>query len=133
MQPVTSGWENFFVAEAGAAETLIVLVSALAVDLFGLVPGQGASGLGLELLGTGLTVSMSASWLQLRGRQKADPLYWTVTRVVTGQVPALGYLTGGAALLAGAPRGIYWLVPGTMLCFVGGLVNAWVLLIEILR
>jgi hypothetical protein len=46
---------------------------------------------------------------------------------------ALGYLLAGGALLIGAPRGIYWLVPGTLLCLVGGMVNAWVLLVEIVR
>jgi hypothetical protein len=162
MPPVTSGWENFFIAEAGAsaaltgllfvaasinlqrilsfpqlpgraAETLIVLASVLAVDLFGLVPGQPAPVLAAELLGTGVTVWVMASWLQLRVRRKSDPLHWTTTRIITGQLPALGYLLAGGALLIGAPRGIYWLVPGTLLCLVGGMVNAWVLLVEIVR
>lgn len=102
--PVTSGWENFFIAEAGAsaaltgllfvaasinlqrilsfpqlpgraAETLIVLASVLAVDLFGLVPGQRTAVLGAELLGTGVAVWAMASWLLLRVRRKSDPLH----------------------------------------------------------
>jgi hypothetical protein len=162
MQPVTLGWENFFLAEAGAAaaltgllfvavsinlqrilsfpqlpgrvaETLIVLVSVLAIDLFGLVPGQGTVLFGAEILGASLCVLAVASYLQRRGHDKSHPRAWTVSRILAAQVPMLGSLAAGALLLAGARGGIYWLVPGTLLSIVGGLVNAWVLLIEIVR
>jgi hypothetical protein len=162
MPAVTSGWENFFIAEAGASaaltgllfvaasinlqrilsfpqlpgravEALMVLASVLVVDLFGLIPGQSTATLGAELLGTGLLVWITASWLQLRAHQKSDPLHWTITRILTSQLPSLGYLLSGGALLAGARGGIFWLAPGTLLCLIGGMVNAWVLLVEIVR
>ncbi|HZL19094.1 MAG TPA: hypothetical protein VFG23_15255 [Polyangia bacterium] len=162
MPPVTSGWENFFVAEAGAsaaltgllfvavsinlqrilsfpqlpgraAETLAVLASVLAVALFGLTPGQGTVAFGAELLGTALVVSALSTWVQVRGYRSGQPRSWIVSRIVAAQVPSLGYAVAGAALLAGARGGIYALVPGTLFCFTGGIVNAWVLLVEILR
>jgi hypothetical protein len=162
MPPVTTGWENFFLAEAGAsaaltgllfvavsinlqrvlsfpqrlgraAETLIVLASVLAVDLFGLVPGQSTAAFGAELLVTGVAVSAMSTWLQLRGYEKSQPTFWITTRIVTAQVPSLGYLVAGGVLLAGARGGIFWLVPGTLLCFTGGLINAWILLVEVVR
>ena len=43
------------------------------------------------------------------------------------------YVVGGALLAFGVRSGIYWLVPGTLLSFFGGVANAWVLLIEIQR
>src|SRR5271170_7159205 len=93
-----SGWENFFVAEAGAsaalagllfvavsinltrilafphlpgraAEALIVLLSVLTSATFGLVPNQGAAALGAELLATGLWVVAVASSIQWRSRK----------------------------------------------------------------
>jgi hypothetical protein len=31
------------------------------------------------------------------------------------------------------PSGLYWLVPGTVFCLVAAVLNAWVLLVEIVR
>ena len=39
----------------------------------------------------------------------------------------------GASLLAGTGGGLYWLVPAVLLAFAAALVDAWVLLIEIVR
>lgn len=162
MPPVTAGWENFFVAAAGAsaaltgllfvavsinlqrilavsqlpgraAETLMVLASVLAIALFGLTPGQSAAAFGAELLGTGLLVSALSIWLQVRAYDRTHPRSWIVSRIVAATLPSLGYVVAGAALLSGARSGIYVLLPGTLLCFTGGFINAWVLLVEILR
>ena len=42
-------------------------------------------------------------------------------------------VVAGATLLAQAGGGLYWLVPGVLAAIVAGLVNVWVLLVEILR
>ena len=42
-------------------------------------------------------------------------------------------IVAGASLVAQAGGGLYWLVPATVFMIVAGLVNTWVLLIEILR
>jgi modulator of FtsH protease len=42
-------------------------------------------------------------------------------------------VAAGASLLAGGGGGLYWLVPAFMLSIVSGLLNAWVLLVEIQR
>jgi hypothetical protein len=39
----------------------------------------------------------------------------------------------GATLIAGAAGGLYWLVPGVLAALTHGLINVWVLLVEILR
>jgi hypothetical protein len=46
-------------------------------------------------------------------------------------VAVLPFLVAGVSLRAGG--GLYWLVPGIVLCLVVAVFNAWVLLIEILR
>jgi hypothetical protein len=95
MSGVATGWENFFVAEVGAAaalsgllfvavsinlnrilsiphlperaaETLIVLIGVLTVASFGLVPGQTGALLGPELAGMGVLVSLTTMRLQRR-------------------------------------------------------------------
>jgi len=42
-------------------------------------------------------------------------------------------MVAGATLLAQAGGGLYWLIPGVLAAIIFGLVNAWVLLVEILR
>jgi hypothetical protein len=54
-------------------------------------------------------------------------------RVVITQVAVLPLLAGGVSLLLRAGGGLYWLVPGIVLCLVVAVLDAWVLLIEILR
>ena len=54
-------------------------------------------------------------------------------RVLANQLPALPFVVAGILILAGNPGGIYWTVAGTLLSFAAGLLDAWVLLIEINR
>ena len=42
-------------------------------------------------------------------------------------------MAGAISLLVGAGGGLYWFVPAVVLGFAGAVLNAWVLLIEILR
>lgn len=159
---VTAGWENFFVAEAGAsaalsglvfvavainlsrilsyphlpgraAQTLVVLVLVLLISTFGLVPGQSSQLLGAEFLSVGCLGIFSASWIQYRDRKHAQHRTWVLVQVLTSQLPVLPFVISGSLLLLGQHGGIYWLVAGTVLSFVAGVVNAWILLIEILR
>jgi len=36
-------------------------------------------------------------------------------------------------LITGNPDGLYWISAGIVLCYAVGILNAWVLLVEILR
>jgi hypothetical protein len=54
-------------------------------------------------------------------------------RIVMAQVAVLPLLVAGVSLLLRAGGGLYWLVPGVLLCLVVAVLDAWVLLIEILR
>jgi hypothetical protein len=159
---VASGWENFFVAEAGAsaalaglvfvavsinltrilayphlpgraAEALTVLLSVLVIATWGLVPNQSALCLGLEWLGTGLTVIVMTTAIQWGARKHQHPKSRPLWRVATNQLPASMFALGGVFLLVGCKTGLCWLVAGTLLSFVGGVLNAWVLLVEIQR
>jgi fatty acid desaturase len=46
---------------------------------------------------------------------------------------ALPLLAAGLTLILGAGGGLYWLVPAMVLGFGGAVLNAWVLLVEIVR
>jgi hypothetical protein len=52
---------------------------------------------------------------------------------VLAQVAVVPSLVAGVSLLLGAGGGRYWLVPGVVLCLVVAVLDAWVLLVEILR
>jgi modulator of FtsH protease len=43
------------------------------------------------------------------------------------------FVIAGIAVLAWGEGGLYWIVPGVILCFLDAMINAWVLLIEIHR
>lgn len=158
----TAGWENFFVAEVGAAaalagllfvavsinlgkvlshpqlpgragESLFILMGVLATATLGLVPAQSSGALGAEVLAVGLIVWGYPISIQIGARVPGTPRRWMLTRVVAHQIATLPIVAAGVSLLVGAGGGLYWLLPGTILSFVAGMLNAWVLLVEIQR
>jgi hypothetical protein len=147
------GWDNFFVAEAGApaaltgllfvavsinltrvlqfpqlptraAETLIAIVSVLVVSTFALIPEQSLRTYGFEIAITGLVLWASQT-IGLSRTHRADREYSTFwVRFITNQLPPLPYVIACGLLAAGHPRGIYWIVPGILLSFASGIFGA---------
>jgi hypothetical protein len=159
---IAAGWEDFFVAQVGAAaalsgllfvavsinltrilsipllparaaETLLVLMSVLAVASFGLVPGQGRVALGCELGGVGLVVWLASVRTQLQTSRDVNQRRWLPSRVIGTQASSLPFVVAGVLVASGHDRGLYWIVPGTLASFASGMLNAWVLLVEIQR
>lgn len=163
------GWENLFVAEAGAAaalsglifvaisinlsrilessilpsraiEALCKLVTVLMISTIGLVPGFTPVGLGTSFLIIG-----SISWLIPTRLQLSQLLHqtqewnwashkqWILMRATMSQLASIPFVIAGVSLVLGRGGGLYWLVPGVILSFLGGMYGAWILLIEILR
>jgi hypothetical protein len=116
-----------------AAGTLGTLLSVLVVGSFALAPGQDRRVLAWEILATGAVVAVQAVWVSLRKRTAGDPLNWTLGGLPQLLFPALAFVGGGCSLLAESGGGLYWVLAGTILAFVGASINAWVLLVEILR
>jgi hypothetical protein len=158
----TAEWHDFFVAAVGAsaallgllfvtisinlehilkyphlpgraAGTLGTLLCALVVCSFGLAPGQGDRALGLEILLSGAVVAVQALWVSIGRRAPGDPLSWTLGGMPLLLLPALAYVGGGWSVMAGTGGGFYWILAATLLAFVASSINAWVLLVEILR
>jgi hypothetical protein len=118
-----------------AAQTLIFFVIPLIFSLLLVVPGQATKALGWELMATALVMWASATDIDRRaGRSDAEPRWsWLVTRIAPMAVGCLCVFVAGISLLTGIGGGLYWLVPATILTIAAGLVNTWVLLIEIMR
>jgi len=117
-----------------AAESLIMLMATLFVAATGLIPGQPRAVFGAEILLVALACWIFPMVLQRRDAHLPDTRpSWVVIRALTHQVAVLPLVVGGASIVAGAGGGLYWLVPGTLFSLSAGLINAWVLLVEIQR
>jgi hypothetical protein len=117
------------------AQTLILFVTPLVTGLFLVVPGQSRAVVAAELLITGLAIGTGQLVINARSphSDQETRLTWMVGRVLPA-VASCGFLVlSGAALLAQSVGGLYWLVPSVLVAIVFGLVNAWVLLVEIQR
>jgi hypothetical protein len=116
-----------------AAGSLGVLVSALVVAGCGLVPDQSRTALGLEIAFVGGVVAFQAVWVTARNRAVGDEFSWRIERMLTLVTPGALFLAGGLSLLAGGGGGLYWIFAATVFAFVASAINAWVLLVEVLR
>jgi len=118
-----------------AAQALILLALPVFISLALLIPGQPDLALAIELLAIS-AVTAPALGRQARpgARSSEQPVYsWIATNVVPSAVVALAPLVAAIGLLTESLGGLYWLPAAVALALVGGLVNAWVLLVEILR
>jgi len=120
---------------ARAALTLVLFATPLIASLLLIVPGQSRVALAAELLATGVTIGGWQVYLDVTtDKSEEDTLYRRLLGRVFPSVTSCGCLIlAGATLLAQAGGGLYWLVPG-FICAIGfGLINVWVLLVEIVR
>jgi hypothetical protein len=121
-----------------ALEALILLMAVLIATCLLLVPAQGTVVAGVEVLAVGVIdwgAIVAIQLLQLRNWRSLDPSFrWHfVLRVVFGQAAALSFLVVGIALVNWGSEGLYWLAAGVVLSLVVGVIDAWVLLVEIHR
>jgi hypothetical protein len=118
-----------------AAQTVILFALPLIVSLLLIVPGQARAALGTELLVIGLAAGTFMLWADARVPLNEEET--KVTRLFARILPPVvtnGCLAAaGATLLADGGGGLYWLVPAVIAAVAFGLLNAWVLLIEIKR
>ena len=116
-----------------ALQTLLLLLSTVVVSLVGLIPGQSTTALGVELLIAGLVFGGWVLILAARAlehtREYVRPVFH-FGLVTPGAAPQI---VGAVSLLAHSGGGIYWIIGGLIGALLGASINAWVLLVEILR
>ena len=113
----------------------VVEITPLVTGVFLVVPGQPRAALGPELLVVGIAIGTVLLVIDARAPrwEQETRLTWLMFRVFPA-VASCGCLAiAGATLLAQAGGGLYWVVPSVVAAIFFGLVNAWVLLVEILR
>src|SRR5262249_28313682 len=118
-----------------AGEALAILVGALLIASVGLFPRQSARLFGAEVALIGLWVWTIGALLPIGSLPtvKDQPLDWCLPRLVVSLATALPIVVGGGLLMLGWPGGIYCVAVGVLLSLVAGVVNTWVLLVEIMR
>lgn len=126
------------VMPARAAATIGSLTLSVVVSVSSLIPGQAMWHLGAETLVFtigALALAVVAGRQILRHRQGQEGVsrrarFFKVA-VVIGQITP--FLVGSVLLLAGEESGLYWNAAGIVLVFIGSVLSAWILLVEILR
>ncbi len=117
-----------------AIETLIFFAYPLAGSLLIEVPGLSDTGLaiGQGILAAGL-LGLALNDLPRWHRERADPLSWRLSHLAPGEVVAVLAAIGAVATGTTSIGGLYWLAGAMAVATTAGLVNSWVLLVEIKR
>ena len=116
-----------------AAETLVLLIGTVILCAIGLVPGESLPVLGAQYLVLGFLLWLTITVRHLRMRSPGQSARRAALVGALGQGASLPFIAAGASLMAGHAGGLYWLVPGVAFALVAGVLNAWVLLVEIVR
>ena len=120
-------------SRAGSAIGSLVYVLVLTVTA--LIPGANAVLLGwvvlvLLLAPVAIQVDVMVRQVQIRPRQSFGRL-WSKVALAIGQLAP--FVVSGILFLEGSSLGLDWMLIGSMAVFVGSVVTAWVLLVEIRR
>jgi hypothetical protein len=117
------------------AQALILLALPVFISLVLLIPGQPDVALAVELLVIAVVTAPSLGRTALPGSRAVEqPMSsWVLTSVVPSLIATIAPVLAAVGLLTASLGGLYWLPAAVASSLYGGLVNAWVLLVEILR
>jgi modulator of FtsH protease len=120
---------------ARAAKALFALMGVLLAASLGLMPGQPVKALGCELAALGAAVWIATTLTQYSAAHRNPYIgrWQKVFHFGMTQCAALPIVAAGGLLIVSRGGGLYWLAAGMMFCYVEALLDAWVLLVEILR
>ena len=123
-----------------ALEAIVLLATVLIAATAVLIPHQSREVVGVELVVVGVVTSLAVLRLQAGTHTEAvtagerGPTRGSIlSRRIIGLGSALLILIAGVCLLVDGGGGLYWWPAAIVTAYVGALVNAWVLLVEILR
>ena len=119
-----------------AAATVINLILILVSSMATLVP-QPARFLGFEIAGFGLLAwifELRSSHKAIKARIEARrPRFESLLQVTLGQLQTLPFVAAGVWIFLNNINGLYAVAFGILMIFIASTLNAWVLMVEILR
>jgi modulator of FtsH protease len=117
-----------------AIETLVFFAYPLAASLLILLPGltNTAAGIGQAIFAAGLAGLVLLDLLRWKAEEN-DPLSWRLSQLTPAVLVAALAIVGALATLTTSSGGLYWLAGAMTIATASGLVNSWVLLVEINR
>jgi len=119
-----------------AGMTLSLLVAVVVVSTLGLIPGQSTTVFGIELLAFGIIHTAFVYMLRARVvhseavRLSPAPAW---VREVGNFITTVPFIAAGALEILGVPGALYFIAPAVVSSFAIAGLNAWVLLVEIIR
>ncbi len=127
-----------------AGTSIAALVLIVVVSIGALIPVQPSWLLGLETFVFGLTalafavdstVRLTQDARSSRAGEYTRPVGNLIANGLISLLQVVPFIVGGLLLwLGGEPNvGAAWIAAGILLVFIGAVVNAWVMLVEILR
>ena len=123
--------QNFLTGRA--FEALAALLIVLVVSLIGLVPAIPRGALAAFILVAGLASATLPVRALAASRSRTGLDAPLLLRLITAAGLAVTLLLAGVTLATGHGGGLYWLPAAFVLAIVIAAVNAWVLLVEVLR
>lgn len=117
-----------------ALQTVLMLLIVVIVSIVALMPGQDRVALGIELLVIAMVYAVGlARTARVSVPARDQPRAWLIGRVAVLALGAVPLLVGAVSVIAEAGGGLYWIAAGIVGAIIGGVTNAWVLLVEIQR
>ena len=113
--------------------TLLLLLGVLVVSLLLLEPGLSRTTVGIELLVEGVVITVTVAALTLRSRPHGEEESYLVSALVLAGIGTVPFVVAGVSFLAESGGGMTWVLTAFIAAIVGAMINAWVLLVEILR
>jgi len=114
------------------ATLILILVSSMAALIH-----QEMVALGVEILVLSICCWMLQIWSMVQAIRAQSalgrPVSETIVATTIGQLQVLPFIAGGILLTRSDPNGMYWVAGGVIAIFIFSVLNAWVLLVEILR
>lgn len=121
------------VADLGLV-TLLLLVGVLIISMFGLIPGQAERAFGIELIVFSVLWSITIFRFMIRSLAGVgEGQGRIVSRILMPLFGVVPCLAGALLLLVGADSAMYLVFAGMVGAILAAVLNAWVLLVEILR
>ncbi len=116
-------------------ETVTQFVQVLFISMMMTIPSQPVAALSVEILvvALGSWIIQMVAFARYRRARLGHPGWWLIFRILQTHLATVPFVVAGVLLWLHFEGALYWVVPGFFFSFFAGLVNSWVLLINVGR